>query len=71
MKQPPLLDEVLDAAEQLDDQAQAELVSVLSRRLAERGRMRIAASVEQGMREYAAGLCKPQTPEEIMREALN
>ena len=34
--------EALEAAEQLDLEAQAELVAVLSRRLAERGRERVA-----------------------------
>jgi len=35
----------LDAAEQLDPDAQADLVAVLSRRLAERGRERLATVV--------------------------
>lgn len=35
------LDNVLDAAEQLDVETQAELVSILSRRLAARGRERL------------------------------
>jgi ribose 1,5-bisphosphokinase PhnN len=47
--------DALDAAEQLDVDAQAELVAVLSRRLAERGRERVAATVVQARREFAAG----------------
>ena len=39
--------DALDAAEQLDADAQAELVAVLSRRLAERGREQVAAAVVQ------------------------
>ena len=46
--------EALDAAEQLDLDAQAELVAVLSRRLAARGRERVAATVAQARRELAA-----------------
>jgi hypothetical protein len=61
--------DVLDAAEQLDVDAQAELVAVLSRRLAERGRQRVAATVAEARREFAAGQCQPMTAEEIMREA--
>jgi hypothetical protein len=61
--------EVLDAAEQLDAEAQAELVAVLSRRLAERGRERVTASVVAGRQEFAAGQCSPMTAAEIVREA--
>ena len=47
MSQQTTFADVLDAAEQLDTDAQAELVAVLSRRLAERGRERVAAVVAQ------------------------
>lgn len=63
--------DVLDAAEHLDPDAQAELVAVLNRRLAERGRERIAATVAQARREFAAGQSKPMTAAEIVREALS
>jgi len=61
--------DALDAAEQLDDDAQAELVAVLSRRLAERGRERVAATVAQARLEFAAGQCQPITAAELVREA--
>jgi hypothetical protein len=61
----------LDAAEQLDAEGQAELVAVLSRRLAERGRERVAAGVAQARREFAAGQCQPMTAAEMVREALS
>jgi hypothetical protein len=61
--------DVLDAAEQLDIDAQEELVAVLSRRLADRGRERVAATVAQARREFAAGQCQPMTAAEIVREA--
>ena len=63
--------DVLEAAEHLDPDSQAELVALLNRRLAERGRERIAASVEQARREFAAGQSKPMTAAEIVREALS
>ena len=69
MSQRSAFAEVLDAAEQLDVEAQAELVAVLSRRLAERGRERVAATVAQGRQDFAAGKCRPKTPAEIVREA--
>lgn len=61
--------DVLDAAEQLDADAQAELVAVLSRRLAERGRERVAATVAEARREFAAGQCHPMSATELVREA--
>ena len=61
--------DALDVAEQLDSDAQAELVAVLSRRLAERGRERVAVVVAQARREFAAGQCQPMTAAEVVREA--
>ena len=69
MSQQNTFADVLDAAEQLDADAQAELVAVLSRRLAERGRERVAATVAQARRELAAGQCQPMTAAELVREA--
>jgi hypothetical protein len=59
----------LEAAERLDDDAQAELVAVLARRLAERGREHVAKTVTQARREFAAGQCRPMTAAELVREA--
>jgi len=69
MNQQTAFADVLDAAEQLDDDAQAELVAVLSRRLAERGRERVAATVAEARREFAAGQCEPMTAADLVREA--
>jgi hypothetical protein len=63
--------DALDAAERLDAEAQAALVAILSRRLAERGRERVAATVAQARREFAAGQCQPMTAAELVREALS
>lgn len=71
MSQTVAFSDALDAVERLDTDAQAELVAVLNRRLAERGRERIAASVEQARREFANGQSKPMTAAEIVREALS
>ena len=69
MQQQSAFADVLDAAEQLDSDAQAELVAILSRRLAERGRERVASAVAQARREFAAGQCQAMTAAEIVREA--
>lgn len=62
--------DALDAVEQLDAEAQAELVAIVSRRLSERGRAGVAERVAEARRELAAGLCPAMTAAEIMREAL-
>lgn len=69
MSQQNAFADALDAAEQLDLDAQAELIDVLSRRLAERGRERVAATVAQARREFAEGQCQPMTAAELVREA--
>ena len=69
MNTPVAFGEVLESAELLDPEAQAELVAVLSRRLAERGRAEIASSVAQARQEFAAGQCRPLSAAEILHEA--
>ena len=54
--------DALDAVENLEPDAQMELIAVLNRRLAERGRQRIAATVEQARLEFAAGQSNPWPP---------
>jgi hypothetical protein len=61
-------DELLEAVEDLPDDAQAELVDVIRRRLAERGRKRVADEVRQARKELAGGKCSASTPNDIMRE---
>lgn len=69
MTQTVAFSDALAAAEQLDPDAQAELVALLSRRLAERGREHVAAVVDQARREFVAGQCRPMTAAEIIHEA--
>ena len=61
--------DALEAAEQLDVDSQAELVAILSRRLAERGRERVIQNVQQVRKEFSAGQCQPVTAAELVREA--
>jgi len=68
MTPPVRFDELLEAVERLPDEAQAELVEVIGRRLAERGRQRIAAEVRLARQEFAEGKCSPATPGDVMRE---
>ena len=61
-------DELIEAVENLPEEAQAELVEVIRRRLAERGRQRVVEEVQQARREFAEGKCSETTPEDVMRE---
>ena len=47
--------DVLDAADQLSAEDQQELIAILQRRLADAGRERLLANINQARREFAAG----------------
>lgn len=66
MRQQISFTDALNAAEQLNADAQAELVAVLSRRIAERSRERVAAVVAEARREFATGQCSPMTAAELL-----
>jgi len=61
--------EVLAAVERLHPELQAELIAVVGRRLAERGRAGVAERVAEARREMAAGLGRPATATEIVHAA--
>ena len=61
-------DELLEAVEDLPDEEQAELVGVIRRRLAERGRKRVVGEAQQARKEFAEGKCSVTTPDDVMRE---
>lgn len=63
-------DEVLESADQLSPDDQEALIAILHRRLADAGRLRLAADVQEARREFAAGQCVPTTPDALMREIL-
>ncbi len=65
------LADVLDLAADLSPEDQAEVARILALPPADRGRARVVADVEAGVSEYNAGLCRPRTPAEIMKEALS
>lgn len=63
-------DEVLESADHLSPDEQEALIAILHRRLAEAGRQRVAADVQEARQELAAGKCQPTTPDDLMREIL-
>lgn len=60
-------DEVLDAVEHLPVEQQADLVEVVRRRLAERGRRQIVADAREARAEFAAGQTRATSVDELMR----
>lgn len=68
MSETPSFNEVLDAIESLPDEQQADLVDVVRRRLAERGRERIVADAAEARAEMADGKLRPASVKQIMRE---
>ncbi len=63
--------EVVDAAGRLPNEDQAALVVLLQRRLAEAGRRQVATDVRDANAEFAAGGCRPASPDDIVRDALS
>jgi hypothetical protein len=61
-------DQVLDAIEHLPIEQQADLVDVVRRRLAERGRQRIIADAREARAEFASGKTSATSIDDLMRE---
>ena len=68
MPQTLLFGEVLDAADHLSTDEKEELIEILRRRLAEHGRQRVIAEVQEARQALAAGSCRPVSVDELMRE---
>jgi hypothetical protein len=61
-------DEVLEAIEHLPVDEQADLLEVVRRRLADRGRRRVIQDVSEAHTQFSSGMAKPASVDEIMRE---
>lgn len=68
MSQLTTFSDVVDAADPLDIDSQAELIAVLKRRLTERRRAEFVEGVKEAEREIAAGLGRKLTIEEFLQE---
>jgi hypothetical protein len=71
MEHVQLFGEVLEAVDRLSPDEQETLVAIVQRRMAERGRKLLAADVQDARREFAAGLCRPSSADELMNEILS
>ena len=63
--------DVLDAVVRLSPDEQLALVEIVARRLAEQGRTRVAASVQEARHEFAEGRCCPVTIDELMQRRFS
>ncbi len=61
---------VLDSAERLPLEDQAELVDILHHRIAEKRRAELIAGVKEARAEFAAGKLKPATPRAIFNKMI-
>ncbi len=66
-----LFGEVLEAAEKLTLEEQETLVDILNRRVIDRRRTELAKDIRDAQREFDDGVCKPTTPDDLMREILS
>lgn len=62
--------QVVDSIEALPEEQQESLLELIQRRLAERRREALAASVQEARKEFKTGKIRPATPAEIMRKVL-
>jgi hypothetical protein len=60
--------QTLDVIESLPVDEQEDVLEVMQRRLAERRRTDLVATVKQSRKEFAAGRCKPASVTAIMRQ---
>ena len=65
------LAQVLEAADKLSSEDRAELVEQLRKREVARRRQQIVAEIAESRREFAEGLAKVGTPDEIMQDILS
>ena len=60
--------QTLEVIESLPADQQEDVLEVMQRRLAERRRTELVATVKQSRKEFAAGKCKPASIAAILRQ---
>lgn len=68
MNHPMHFAEVLEAVDRLSEEDQETLIEIVRRRMAERGRKRVAAEIREAEREFAQGGCQSTTIDDLMNE---
>ena len=64
-------EKVVELADHLSLDEQETLVEVLQRRAIAQRRSRLVRDVASANRDYARGVCRPVSPDEVMREILS
>jgi hypothetical protein len=67
----PSFNEVVEAVDRLSIEEQEVIADILQHRLAEQGRKRVAAEVDEARREFSEGECRPATTDDLMDEILS
>ena len=70
MKKVSTFEDILEAANRLSLEEQEVILDILHRRMIEKKRTELISQVRESEREYAEGLCRETTPEELIKEIL-
>ncbi len=71
MKQAMVFGEILESIDRLSPEEQETLMDVVRHRIAERGRRRIGAEIQEVRTEVEEGRYRPTTTEDLMKEMLS
>lgn len=63
--------EILEEADRLPLEDQETLIEVLQRRMRDRRRAELAKDIQEALKEFQEGSCRPATADELMREILS
>lgn len=68
---PVSFEEAIELVESLPEDQRESLIEIVKRRLAEERRERIAGSIRETREEFARGVCKSGTVEDLMRDLVS
>jgi hypothetical protein len=71
MEQSISFGEVLEAVDKLSTDEQQVLLDIVSHRLADSSRKKIASEIQESRKEFSEGQCKPASPQQIMDDILS
>ena len=71
MDQPIPFGEVLEAVDKLSLDEQQVLLEIVSHRMVELSHKKLALEIQDARKEYANGLCRPATSQQIMDEIVS
>lgn len=63
--------DIVEAADNLSQEEQKELILILQNRLREQQRAELIKDVQEAQKEFAEGNCSPINPQQLMEELLS